>query len=253
MCSHGIAFVSVDVTQEVLEVIPDGVAAPIFEVACCSYSLLMRAASRAFDCSSDWMQASFTTWELGAYLEGPIWTRRANPMLMNLTSTFQVRLAVAALHLGRSVQPQSALDLQLQQGAGRRQPIGERLHGKGHAPKAMQFGVYLDRLLQKNWDADPVDGLVWLSKWDRLDAFHQCNLHQSDARNFAFVVPPLQEYPSVLLRIYLVLPIGWVISPNFFCATSKTVANTANGYALESAYTFVVYPPRLGRTRPLTA
>ena len=87
----------VDVTQDVLEVIPDGVAAPISEVACCSYSLLMRAASRAFDCSSDWMQASFTTWELGAYLEDLIWTRRANPMLMNLTGSFQVRLAVAAL------------------------------------------------------------------------------------------------------------------------------------------------------------
>ena len=58
--SRGLAFVPEDVAQAVLEVSPDGVVAPIAKVACCSYGLLMRSASRALDYSSDWMQASFT-------------------------------------------------------------------------------------------------------------------------------------------------------------------------------------------------
>ena len=35
---------------------------------------------------------------------------------------------------------------------------------KGSAPNAIQFGAALLRFLQKIWEADPAEGLVWLSK-----------------------------------------------------------------------------------------
>ena len=47
--SRGLAFVPAEIVQAVLEFGPDGVAAPISEVLCWYYSLLVRSASRAFD------------------------------------------------------------------------------------------------------------------------------------------------------------------------------------------------------------
>ena len=49
------------------------------------------------------------------------------------------------------------------------------------------------------------------------------------------------------------IPMGWVNSPGFFYATYETVTDNANGYALEPASNFVVYPPQLGRTGPPAA
>ena len=95
--SLGLAFVLADVAQSVLEVSPDSVAVPISEVACRSYGLLMHLASRVLDCSSDWMQARFTAWESGTYLDGPIRTRQVTLMLTTLPGYFQGRLAIAAL------------------------------------------------------------------------------------------------------------------------------------------------------------
>ena len=80
-----------------MEVIPDGVATPIADVACRYYGLLMRLASRVLDCYRDWMQARFTTRELITYPEGPIRTRQETPTLRNLPESFQGHLAVAAL------------------------------------------------------------------------------------------------------------------------------------------------------------
>ena len=42
VCSHRLTFVLLDVVHAILEFTPDGVAAPITEVACWSYGLLMR-------------------------------------------------------------------------------------------------------------------------------------------------------------------------------------------------------------------
>ena len=95
-------------------------------------------------------------------------------------------------------------------------------------PKAIQFGSCLPRLLQRIWEADPADGPVFLSKWDISDAFHRCNLRPSDVGSFAYVVPALASDPDILLCIDLVLPMGWVNSPDLFCSTSETVADVAN-------------------------
>ena len=62
-----------------------------------------------------------------------------------------------------------------------------------------------------------------MSKWDILDAFHRCNLHLSDFGKFIYVVPTLPADPSVLPCINMVLPMVWLNSPDFFCATSETV------------------------------
>ena len=97
MCSCGIAFVLADVAQSVLKVSSDVVANPIANVACQSCRLTMRLASQLFDCYSDWVQVSFTTRYLGAYLEGTIRTRRETSELTTLLGSFQGHLAVAAL------------------------------------------------------------------------------------------------------------------------------------------------------------
>ena len=53
-------------------------------------------------------------------------------------------------------------------------------------------------------------------------------LESSDVGSFAYVVPALPSDPDVLLCIDLVLPMGWVKSPDLFCSTSETVADVAN-------------------------
>ena len=104
---------------------------------------------------------------------------------------------------------------------------------KGTVPNEMQFGACVAHILQNIWDAEPVDGLVWLSKWDILDAFYRCNLRPSDIGKFLYV----------LLCINMVLPMDWLTSPDFFCAASDMVTDNANVYALDPDSNFLVYPP----------
>ena len=58
--------------------------------------------------------------------------------------------------------------------------------------------------------------------------------------------PPPPGIPLFLLCIDMVLPMGWVYSPNFFCAVSNIIIDNANGYALDPVSTFVVNPPASG-------
>ena len=39
---------------------------------------------------------------------------------------------------------------------------------------------------------------------------------------------------------------GWVISPDMFCAALETVADVANGYLIDPTYAFKIYPPTAG-------
>ena len=81
----------------ILELIPDGVSYPAAEGACCAYRLLMRSTSCALECSSNWLQASFTAWDPGAYLEGPIQTRRETPAQAPVSGSFQGHISAVAL------------------------------------------------------------------------------------------------------------------------------------------------------------
>ena len=114
---------------------------------------------------------------------------------------------------------------------------------KSTAPDAMQFGARLPWFLKKIWEADPSDGLVWLSKWDISDAFHRCLLRLGDIGAFTYVVPQLPTDISTLLCIDLVLPMGWVTSLDMFCAASETVDDVANGYLLNPTSAFTIYLP----------
>ena len=113
-------------------------------------------------------------------------------------------------------------------------------------PNAIQFGSCLARLVQKIWEADPEEGPVLLSKWDVSDAFPRCPLRPSHVGAFAYVVPPVDKDPSTLLCIDLVLPMGWVSSPDLFCATSETTADIANAYCLDPSTPFCQYAPTKG-------
>ena len=73
-----------------------------------------------------------------------------------------------------------------------------------------------------------------MSKWDISDAFHRCPLRATHIGAFTYVVPPLPSDTTILLCIDLVLPMGWVNSPDMFCAASETVADIPAGCALDT-------------------
>ena len=78
---------------------------------------------------------------------------------------------------------------------------------------------------------------------DISDAFHRCPLQAAHIGAFTYVVSPLPSDMTILLCMDLVLPMGWVNSPDMFCAASETVADMANGYILDPTSDFVIYPP----------
>ena len=68
----------------------------------------------------------------------------------------------------------------------------------------------------------------------------------SDIRKFAYVMPPLPSDPTILVCIYLVLPMIWVKYPDFFCSMLDTIVDNINGYALDPSSSFAIYPPTAG-------
>ena len=100
----------------------------------------------------------------------------------------------------------------------------------------------LPRFLQKIWEADPSDGLVWLSKWDIFNASHRCLMCPADIGAFTYVAPPLTTDISTLLCTDLVLPMGWVNSPDMLCAASGTVGDNANGHLINPTSDFEIHP-----------
>ena len=84
------------------------------------------------------------------------------------------------------------------------------------APESMQFGRAFPRIIQAIWEADPEEGPVRVSKLDVTDAYHCGTLKPSQVGAFTYVVPSVPEDDVILICIDLVLPMGWVDSPNFF-------------------------------------
>ena len=78
---------------------------------------------------------------------------------------------------------------------------------------------------------------------DISEAFHRCPLQAAHIGAFTYVPPPLPSYTTILLCIDLVLPMGWLNSPDMFFAASETVADMANGYILDPTSAFQIYPP----------
>ena len=92
----------------------------------------------------------------------------------------------------------------------------------------MQFGRAFPRILQAIWEADPGEGLVQVSKLDVTDAYHCGTLNPSQVGAFSYVIPSVPEDDVIIICIDLVLPMGWVDAPKFFCAFSETLTDMLN-------------------------
>ena len=57
------------------------------------------------------------------------------------------------------------------------------------APEYMQFGRAFRCILQEIWEAEPVQGPVWVSKLDVKDAYHHDILCLTQVGAFAYVIP----------------------------------------------------------------
>ena len=93
------------------------------------------------------------------------------------------------------------------------------------APKeAMQFGQVLRRILIQIHRADPRWGPVCIAKDDISDGFYNVFVNANGVKQFGIILPtPPGQEPLVLF--FLVLPMGWVLSPPVFCALTETVAD----------------------------
>ena len=74
--SRGAAFLPAAAALAILDL---GDGASIAEVACRTYPILTCSDTTSFDAAADWLQASFTSRTDGAFISGPIRTRRDLP------------------------------------------------------------------------------------------------------------------------------------------------------------------------------
>ena len=94
----------------------------------------------------------------------------------------------------------------------------------------MQFGCALERVLRKVATADPAQDPLYLLKIDLLDGFYHVCLYTQDAPMLGVAFPVAPGEP-LLMAIPLVLPMGWMESPPYFCTTTETIVDLANLYS----------------------
>ena len=75
---------------------------------------------------------------------------------------------------------------------------------------------------------DPEEGPAPVSKLDVTDAYHHSTLKTSQVSAFSYVIPSVPEDDVIIICIDLVLPMGWVDAPKFFCAFSETLTDMLN-------------------------
>ena len=96
------------------------------------------------------------------------------------------------------------------------------------ALELLQFGRAFPRILQAVCEADPVQGPVRVSTLDVTDAYHRGTVKPVQVGAFAYVIPSAPGDEGIFICIGLVLPMGWVDSPNCFCAFLGTLTDVAN-------------------------
>ena len=96
------------------------------------------------------------------------------------------------------------------------------------ALQSLQFGRAFPCILQALWEAEPVQGLVWVSKMDVTDAYHRGTVEPAQVGAFTYVIPSAPENEGIVICINLVLPMGWVDSPNLFCAFWEPLTDVEN-------------------------
>ena len=107
-------------------------------------------------------------------------------------------------------------------------PIINETTNREAAPELLQFGRAFPHILQAVWGADPVQGPVRVSKLDVMDAYHHGTVKPAQVGTSAYVIPSAPEGEGKIICINLVLPMGWVYSPMFFCVFSETLTDMAN-------------------------
>jgi hypothetical protein len=95
------------------------------------------------------------------------------------------------------------------------------------APKAMQFGCALLRILQRIVHTDPRHRLVHLIKVHVADGFYRIGLNTGDVIKMGVAMPD-SPTGEPLIAFPLALPMGWVNSPPLFVAAMETIADNAN-------------------------
>lgn len=97
---------------------------------------------------------------------------------------------------------------------------------------SMQIGNTLPRLLQRLSYANPSFGPPLLLKFDLSDGYYRVHLAPEAALELAVVLPGPHRKP--LIGIPLSLPMGWALSPPYFCAFTETAADVANASILDT-------------------
>ena len=95
------------------------------------------------------------------------------------------------------------------------------------APDSLQFGHALTRYLEQLHRSDTRHGPVYMSKTDIADAFMQIWLDLHSIPTLAALLP-LHDDETPLVALPLVLPMGWVHSPNHLCAVTETICDITN-------------------------
>ena len=95
------------------------------------------------------------------------------------------------------------------------------------APDSLQFGFALPRILQKLHRADTRRGTIYLAKVDMADAFMRVWLAIPHLLSLGAILP---RYPGEepLVALPMILPMGWLSSPQYLCAVTETVADLTN-------------------------
>jgi len=104
------------------------------------------------------------------------------------------------------------------------------------APDSMQIGHTLQRILQGLVYANTVFGPPHLSKFDLAEGYYRVHLSPEASLELGVVLPSVKGGSAeCLVGIPLSLPMGWALSPPYFCAFTETAADLANQSILSRA------------------
>ena len=91
-----------------------------------------------------------------------------------------------------------------------------------------QMGHALTQLIHAYAQAPP-DARIFAAKWDIKDGFWRLDCEDGEDWNFAYVLPQ-EEGKPIKLIVPTSLQMGWIESPQFFCAASETGRDVAADY-----------------------
>jgi hypothetical protein len=95
------------------------------------------------------------------------------------------------------------------------------------APDSIQFRAALYRFLQCLECTDTRRGLIKLAKTDISDTFMRVWISLATIPCLGAILPLFLD-GEPLVAFPMILPMGWVDSPNFLCAVTETIADLAN-------------------------